>query len=46
MPCTPAPQGGDKMHLAVGTDGLHDPQDGDLTVDGHSDVGFEVSVLH
>jgi hypothetical protein len=34
------------MHLTVGTNVLHDPSNGDLTIDGHSDVGFEVSILH
>ncbi len=42
----PAPKGRDEMHFAVLTHALHEPQDGHLAVDGHSDVGFEVAVLH
>jgi hypothetical protein len=34
------------MHLTVRTYGLHDTQNGDLTIDGYGDVGFEVSILH
>ena len=34
------------MHLAVRTHGLYHSQDGDLAIHRHSDVGFEVSILH